>query len=99
MTEKLSVIIFTNQAKTIEIINLALENSEFSVAGASDSVEEVRTLISQNAADFLVIDMDTDCNELNQAIHQLKIASPRTRVLVMQKQCNRENIFNLIKDS
>ena len=97
MTEKLSVIIFTNQTKTIEIITLALENSEFSVVGASDSVENVRTLISQKAADFLVIDMDTHCDELNRAIHQLKIASPRTRVLVMQKQCDRENIFNIIK--
>lgn len=97
MTEKLSVIIYTNQTKTIEVINLALKNSGFSVAGASDSVENVRTLISQNAADFLVIDMDTQCDELNQAIHQLKIASPRTRVLVMQKQCDRENIFNIIK--
>lgn len=97
MTEKFSVIIFTNQPKTIETINLALESSDFRVTGASDSIENVRTLISQNAADFLVIDMDTHCDELNQAIHQLKIASPRTRVLVMQKQCDQENIFNIIK--
>ena len=97
MTEKLSVIIFTNQAKTIETIKLALEKSQFRVAGASDSVENVRALISQNAADFVVIDMDTHCDELNQAIHQMKIASPRTRVLVMQKQCDRKNIYNIIK--
>jgi len=97
MTEKLSIIIFTNQTRTIEVINHVIENSEFRVAGVSDSVENVRILLSQNAADFLIIDMDTQCKNLNQSIHQLKIASPRTRVLVMQKQCDRENIFNIIK--
>lgn len=97
MTDKLSVIIFTNQTKTIEIINHAIENSEFQVAGISDSVEKVRILLSQNAADFLIIDMDSHCKNLNHTIHQLKIASPRTRVLVVQTRCDRENIFNIIK--
>lgn len=97
MREKLSVIVFTNQTKTIEMINQAIENSEFRVAGASDSIENVRTLLSQNAADFLMIDMDTHCDDLNRAIYQLKVASPRTRILVMQKRCDQENIFNIIK--
>ncbi len=97
MPEKFTVIIYSNFKNTVDAISKSLAGSPYAVGGITDSFINTRTLISQYAPEFLIIHLNTDCEETNVIVHRLKAVSPRTRILVIQKQCDSNTIFDAIR--
>lgn len=97
MTEKFTVIIFSNQKPTVETIAEVLQDSDFTIEGISSTVENTLTLLSQYAPEFLFIHLNTNCKETNPLVNRFKTISPRTRILVMGNPFDCETVFNAIK--
>ena len=97
MPEKLTVILFSNQKQTVEIIAQTLQGSGFYLGGITDSFENTRTLLSQYAPEFLIINLDTNCRETNTLVNRLKSVSPRTKIIVTGNHCDNEILFNAVK--
>ena len=97
MTDKFTLIIFSNQKSTVETIARVLQNSSFTIGGISDTVENTRTLLNQYAPEFLFIHLNTSCKETNTLVNRFKTISPRTRILVMGNPYDCETVFNAIK--
>ena len=97
MTDKFTVIIFSNQNTTVEAIARLLKDSIFSIGGISDTVDNTCTLLSQYAPEFLFVHLNTSCKETNTLVNRFKTISPRTRILVMGNPCDCETVFNAIK--
>ena len=97
MTDKFTVIIFSNQETTVETIARVLQDSIFTIGGISDTVDNTRTLLYQYAPEFLFIHLDTSCKETNTLVNRFKTISPRTRILVIGNTCDYETIFDAIK--
>lgn len=97
MTDKFTVIIFSNQKTTVEAIARVLPGSIFTIGGISDTVDNTRTLLNQYAPEFLFIHLNTSCKETNTLVNRFKTLNPRTRILVMGNPCDCETVFNAIK--
>ena len=97
MTDKFTVIIFSNQKETVEVVARGLMDSSFAIGGISDTVDNTRTLLNQYAPEFLFIHLNTSCKETNTLVNRFKTISPRTRILVMGNPCDCETVFDAIK--
>ena len=97
MSDKFTLIIFSNQKATVEVIAEVLKDSAFNIGGISNTVDNTRTLLSQYAPEFLFIHLNTSCKETNSLVNRFKTTSPRTRILVMGNPCDCETIFDAIK--
>ena len=97
MPEKFTVIIYSNLKNTIDMVSKTLAGSSYGVAGITDSFINTRTLLSQYAPEVLIIHLNIDCEETNMFVHRLKAVSPRTKILVVQKQCDGNTIFDAIR--
>jgi DNA-binding NarL/FixJ family response regulator len=97
MPEKLTVIIFSNLKDTVDTVSKTLAGSAYAVAGITESFINTRTMLSQYAPEFLIIHLNIDCEETNVIVHRLKAVSPRTRILVVQKQCDSNTVFDAIR--
>ncbi len=97
MPEKYTVIIYSNLKHTVDAISKSLVGSAYGIAGITNSFINARTLISQYAPEFLIIHLNDNCDETNRSVHRLKAVSPRTKILVVQDQCNSKTIFDAIR--
>jgi DNA-binding NarL/FixJ family response regulator len=97
MPEKFTVIVYTNLKQTVEAISKSLVGSPYAIAGITDSFINTRTLLSQYAPEILIIHLKSDGEVTNGAVLKLKAVSPRTKIVVVQDQCNGNTIFNAIR--
>jgi DNA-binding NarL/FixJ family response regulator len=97
MPEKLTVILYSNLKNTVNAISKTLAGSSYAIAGITDSFINTRTLLSQYAPEFLIIHLNNDCEETNVIVHRLKSVSPRTKILVVQEQCDSNTVFDAIR--
>jgi DNA-binding NarL/FixJ family response regulator len=97
MSDKFTVILFSNQKNTVDAISKALVSTPFTIAGIAESFINTRTLLSQYAPEFLIVNLAGDCKEANSLLPRFKTISPRTRILVIQDQCNSNAVFDAIR--
>lgn len=97
MQKTIEVIIYSNQKNAINTINHALEDSDFNITGISASHQQILTLLVHYAPEFLIIYLKDWCKATNQLISRFKLVSPRTRIIVLQKDCSSANVFTTIK--
>lgn len=97
MSDKYTLVIFSNQKPTVTVIARALQDSDFSIGGISDTVDNTRMLLNQYAPEFLFIHLNTSCKETNILVNRFKTVSPRTRIIVMGNPMDSETVFNAIK--
>ena len=97
MSDKYTLVIFSNQKPTVTDIARALQDSDFSIGGISDTVDNTRMLLNQYAPEFLFIHLNTSCKETNTLVNRFKTVSPRTRIIVMGNPMDSETVFNAIK--
>jgi DNA-binding NarL/FixJ family response regulator len=97
MSDKYTLVIFSNQKPTVTVIARALQDSDFSIGGISDTVDNTRMLLNQYAPEFLFIHLNTSCKETNTLVNRFKTVSPRTRIIVMGNPMDSETVFNAIK--
>lgn len=95
MVTQHSLILYTNQKQIAATIDAYLKGTSFVIKGISGRSEEIITLLKHHAPDFLIINFTHPC--LNPNIHHLKIASPRTRIIITEEGCNLDRIFGLIQ--
>lgn len=95
MTQEYSMIIFTDQKPYITLIHTYLLGTPYKIKGISSRFEETKTLLIHHAPDFMIINLLHPCS--NPDVHQFKIASPRTRIILSEEECNSQSIFELIR--
>jgi DNA-binding NarL/FixJ family response regulator len=95
MSQEYSLILYTDQKPFVKLIDAYLTDTHYKIKGISGRFEEILTLLTHHAPDFLVINLLHPCTNPN--IHQLKIASPRTRIIISEEKCNSQNIYDLIQ--
>ncbi|MCB2209970.1 response regulator transcription factor [bacterium] len=97
MPEKFTVILFSNQKSTVDTVSKALAGSAFTIAGITASFINTRTLLSQYAPEFLIVNLAGESDETNALLPRFKTVSPRTRILVIQARCNSNVVFDVIR--
>jgi len=95
MSEKYSLIVYTNQKWVVKKLSAHLQGTPYSITGISSRIDEIITLLKHHAPNFLIINLNLPCT--NPPIHQMKIASPRTRIIIIEEACHSKNIFELIQ--
>jgi len=95
MSEKYSTILFSDHKEFAKELHTHLEGTSFVVKGISNRADQIKTLLTHHAPDFLIIHLNQPCSY--PSIHSLKISSPRTRIIITEKICHSENIFRIIQ--
>ena len=97
MHEKIKVLIFSDQKDAITQISLTLRDSHFRIVGISPAFKQISTLLVHYVPEFLLVYLSDQCKDTNSFISKLKMISPRTRIIVIHKDCSSLNVFNAIK--
>jgi DNA-binding NarL/FixJ family response regulator len=97
MSDKFTVILFSNQKNTVDAVSKSLAGTSFTLAGITASFINTRTLLSQYAPEFLIVNLAGDRDEANALLPRFKTISPRTRILVIQEPCNSNAVFDVIR--